>query len=331
MRLRTQIILASIAAGSFFTLMLCWMAYFTYPVPMPRISTFTAFLGVVMTFWWLVGSLVAGVIEKHVTRTVAAIRTKLENSVELRRRLEKQKSLLQEFSEDTLPIVLDLSEHAQTIAKQSTRLAQNTNSDESLERLARLADDCSDGLTRLAQHAHQGSAQAQLLQHDLAALEAQEPSLAAQLDQLGRLAQQCNLLALNAAIEHARAADRTRGVGLLTEEIKQLSTAAEALSMSVQAQANALREHAAQSLRSAVPLAEQVHVIAEESEHVRELHEEQCEVMDDMRRAVETMHDGEHPRSLRNQMLSSADALKSASSGLREALESTLKGLQVAA
>lgn len=331
MRLRTQIIFASIAAGSIFTLMLCWMAYFTYPVPMPHPMTFAAFLGVVMTFWWLVGSLVAGTIEKQVARSVAAIRSKLENSVELRRRLEKQKGLLREFSEDTLPIVMDVSEHAQTIAIQSSRLAQNTSPDESLERLARLAEDCSEGLARLARHAHQGSAQAQLLQHDLAALEAQEPSLAAQLDQLGRLAQQCNLLALNAAIENARAADRTRGVGLLTEEIKQLSTAAEALSMSVQAQAAALREHAAQSLRSAAPLAEQVHDIATESEQVRELHDEQCEVMDDMRRAAETMHDGDHPRSLRNQMLTSADALKSASAGLREALESTLKNLQVAA
>lgn len=331
MHLRTQIILASIAAGSLFTLMLCWMAYFTYPVPMPAPSTFAAFLGVVMTFWWLVGSLVAGTVEKQVTRSVAAIRSKLENSVELRRRLEKQKTLLREFSEDTLPIVLNLSEHAQTIAKQSSRLAQNTNSDTTLEQLARLADDCSDGLARLAQHAHQGSAQAQLLQHDLAALEAQEPPLAAQLEQLNRLAQQCNLLALNAAIENARAADRTRGVGLLTEEIKQLSSAAEALSSSVQAQAAALREHAAQSLRSAAPLGEHVHIIAEEAEHVRDLHEEQCGVMDQMRRSVETLHDGEHPRSLRNQMQSSADALKSASAGLREALESTLKGLQVAA
>lgn len=331
MRLRTQIIFASIAAGSIFTLMLCWMAYCTYPVPMPRPTTFTAFLGVIMTFWWLVGSLVAGVIEKQVAHSVAAIRSKLENSVELRRRLEKQKTLLKEFSEETLPIVLDLSEHAQIIARQSTRLAQNSSSDESLERLARLAEDCSDGLARLAQHSHQGSAQAQLLQHDLAALEAQEPPLAAQLDQLSRLAQQCNLLALNAAIEHARAADRTRGVGLLTEEIKQLSTAAEALSASVQAQAASLREQAAQSIRTAAPLAEQVHAIAEETEHVRDLHEEQYEVVDDMRRAVETMHEGDHPRSLRNEMLASANALKSASNGLREALESTLKGLQVAA
>ncbi len=75
----------------------------------------------------------------------------------------------------------------------------------------------------------------------------------------------------------------------------------------------------------------EVHDIATESEQVRELHDEQCEVMDDMRRAAETMHDGDHPRSLRNQMLTSADALKSASAGLREALESTLKNLQVAA
>lgn len=330
MRLRQQIILASIAAGSFFTCMLCWMAYFTYPVPMPGITTFSAFIGVVMLFWWLVGSMVAGVIDKEVTRTVAAIRGKLESGVGIRRRFEKQKELLQEFSTGTMPIVVGMSDHAQIIAKQSGRLAESTRTDESLEQLAQLADDCSEGLARLAQHAHQGSAQAQLLQHDLAALEAQEPPLAAQLQQLQRLAQQCNLLALNAAIEHARANDRTRGVGLLTEEIKQLSTAAEALSQSVTAQAQALREHAQQSLRSAVPLGEQVRVVAEEAENVRSLHEDQCEVMDQMRRAQETLVSGEHPRSLRNQMLASAEQLKSASSNLRDALESTLKNLQLA-
>lgn len=331
MRLRQQIILASIAAGSLFTLMLCWMAYFTYPVPLPGITTFTAFIGVMVVFWWLVGSLVASAIDKEVRRTVAAIRGKLESGVGLRRRLEKQKELLEEFSTGTLPIVMGVSDYANSIVTQSGRLAENTSADESLEQLAQLAEDCSEGLARLAQHAHQGSAQAQLLQHDLAALEAQEPPLTAQLDQLHRLAQQCNLLALNAAIEHARANDRTRGVGLLTEEIKQLSTAAEALSQSVTAQAQILREQAQQSLRTAVPLGEQVRVVAQEAENVRSLHEDQCEVMDQMRRAQETLHGGEHPRSLRQQMLSSADQLKSASASLRSALESTLKNLQVAA
>lgn len=331
MRLRQQIILASIAAGSMFTLMLCWMAYFTYPVPLPHLTTFTAFIGVMVLFWWLIGSLVAGVVEKEVRRTVTAIRGKLESGVGLRRRLEKQKELLEEFSEGTLPLAIGVSDYANSIVLQSGRLAENTSTDESLEQLAQLAEDCSEGLARLAQHAHQGSAQAQLLQHDLAALEAQEPPLAAQLAQLGRLAQQCNLLALNAAIEHARANDRTRGVGLLTEEIKQLSTAAEALSQSVTAQAQILREQAQQSLRSAVPLGEQVRVVAEEAENVRSLHEDQCEMMDRMRRAQETLVGGEHPRSLRNQMLASAEQLKSASSSLRDALESTLKNLQVAA
>lgn len=330
MRLRPQIILASIAAGSLFTCMLCWMAYFTYPVPLPGITTFTAFIGVMVLFWWLVGSIVATTIEKEVHRTVCAIRGKLESSVGFRRRFEKQKELLQEFSKGTLPIVLDLTEQAQIIAKQSDRLAQNSSADASLEQLAKLAEDCSEGLARLAQHANQGTAQAQLLQHDLAALEAQEPPLAAQLEQLGRLAQQCNLLALNAAIENARASDRTRGVGLLTEEIKQLSTAAEALSHSVTAQAHALRDHAQQSLRSAAPLGEQVRVVADEAEQVRSLHDDQCDVMDRMRRAQETLVGGEHPRSLRKQMQASAEQLKHASATLRGTLESTLKNLQLA-
>lgn len=330
MQLRQQIILASIAAGSLFTCMLCWMAYFTYPVPLPGLSTFTAFIGVMVLFWWLVGSMVANTIDKEVARTITAIRNKLETGVGIRRRFEKQKELLQEFSTGTLPIVLNLSDHAQLIAKQSDRLAQNSSADESLEHLAQLAEDCSDGLARLAQHAHQGSAQAQLLQHDLAALEAQEPPLAAQLAQLGRLAQQCNLLALNAAIEHARANDSTRGVGLLTEEIKQLSTAAEALSQSVTSQAQNLREHAQQSLRSAAPLNEQVRAVAVEADNVRSLHEDQCDVMDQMRRAQETMIGGEHPRSLRSQMMASAEQLKSASATLRGSLENTLKNLQLA-
>ena len=330
MRLRSQIILAAIAAGSLFTCMLCWMAYFTFPVPLPGITTVTAFMGVMVLFWWLIGSIVATTIEKDISRTVAAIRGKLEVGVGMRRRLEKQKELLQAFSQGTLPVVLDLNEHAQLIAKQSDRLAQSTSADAALEQLAQLARDCSEGLARLAQHAHQGTAQAKLLQHDLAALEAQEPPLAAQLAQLGRLAQQCNLLALNAAIEHARASDRTRGVGLLTEEINQLSTAAEALSNSVTAQAQALREQAQQSLRSAAPLGEQVRAVAHEAEQARSLHDDQCEVMDRMRRAQETIASGDHPRSLRKQMLASAEQLKHATASLRGTLESTLKNLQLA-
>ena len=62
MRLRQQIIIAATSAGVIFTFMLCWMAYFTYrPTEMPNTATFTAFMGVVLLFWWLVGSMVAGV------------------------------------------------------------------------------------------------------------------------------------------------------------------------------------------------------------------------------------------------------------------------------
>lgn len=330
MRLRQQIITASVTAGIVFTFMLCWMAYFTYqPEKLPNWPTFTAFLSVVLLFWWLIGSIVANVVVRDVERSVSAIRGKIETGVGLRRRLDKQRQLLKQFSSETLPVVMGLADHAAQVAKQSSKLAGSVAQGDTLEQLATLADECSEGLARLAQHAHQGNAQAQLLQHDLANLEAQESPLSAQLAQLSKLASQCNVLALNAAIENARTMDRTRGVGLLTEEIKELSTAAEALAQSVQTQAYVLRESAQQSIRSAVPLHEQVKAVADEAESTRALHDEQCEAMDRLRGAAE-VQTGDNSKSLRAQMQASAEALKSASQSLRHALETTLKELQVA-
>jgi len=330
MTLRRTIIVAAMLAGCVFTLMLGWMVYFTYPVPMPSLAAFSAFSGVVLLFWWLVGSLAANVIERDVNRSVSAIRNKLEDHISLRRRLESQRSLIRQFTAQVVPLVASLSEQAQAAVRQSGNLAQPAVSEQSFGQLQHLADECATALGRLIEHANQGLAQLRSLEHDLTGLQHQETQLRAHMEPLQRLAQQCNYLALNASIAHARTLDRTGGVGLLTEEIKQLSTSAEAMTLALQAHAEALQAQAAQSARNAQPLAAHVEAVAGEALGVQALADEQWEVLDTMRRETEALGESHTSTRLRQHLGTTAEAIKTASASLRRSLEGLVNNLQTA-
>lgn len=331
MTLRRQIITASMVAGALFTAMLSWMAWCTYPVPVPDFSSLTVFTGIVLLFWWLVGSIVADATQQQTNRTVTAIRAKLEDGISLRRRADRQRDLLQQFTRDTVPLVMDIAQQAQRAAQQSQGMAKHAQTDLSLAQLAELAEECSLALARLTEHANLGLAQSQLLQHDLTSLTTHEAQLATQLHQLQRLAQQCNILALNAAIETARTLDRSRGVGLLTEEIKQLGTATESMARTVQSHAHALRDQANQSLRTAEPMRRHIETMASEALQVNALADEQWEVMDGMRASQHAMGDPNTTSTQRQHLLTSAETMKSASASLKRSLESLMTSLHVAA
>lgn len=324
MSLRRQILLATMSAGAAFTLMLCWMIYFTQPIAviMPSTSGLTAAIATILLFWWVMASMAERAIQSRIQKSVTAVRTRLEESFAMRRRMEKQQIMVEQFAQGALPATHALAEQADGIAKHSLELAKNTQPATITSQLRATTRELSDEILRLGDHAQTVAAEADLLHHDLNALAAQNPQLAEQLQQLSQLAKKFNLLALNAAIETARSFDPNRGVGLLTREMKQLSNNAEQMMHTLQEQIAQLSDSLTQNAEASGPLAQHMRILAGDTETLTLFTDEQWSEIDSLQQ-----DDGMNDHRYR--LIDHAQALAEQSTLLKSSLEGLVKNLQL--
>lgn len=330
MALRHQIIAVLWAAGGLFTLMLCWMIYTTSPFIMPIPQTMAAIAAITL-FWWVAGSMLGRALEHRIQRRMEGMREKLEEHAQLRRRMEKQKSLLEQFAARALPVTSALVEHADTITSQSLEYASARGSVVNTEKLLATTDELSEEIERLAGQARSSSSQADILQQDLEELAAQQPELAGQLQQLAQLAQQFNLLALNASIEGRRSLDRTRGVGLLMQEISELGVRAESMSGLLQSQLGQVSDGAVRSSVACEPLVNQVRALASGAETLALLNDEQWQEIERLHRGSENMPSRDGIASLRYRLVDNAQMLAEKTSMLKHSVEGLVKSLHATA
>jgi len=325
MRLHRQIVTAAMAAGSLFTLMIYWMVAVTNDLPHPTLAGVCASGAIVLLFWWLVGSFVAHYLQQQVDRTVSALRTRMEEGLRLRRTLDEQRSRIEQFAHVQSPLIAALEEDAQRLAGQYDRLLATHTPQELLDQWLQLADECSEALRVLNQQAVDGQAKTSLLHHDLDALDGLRAPVDLQLEALNRLAQQSQLLALNARIEAARCYDRTQGIGLLTEEIRQLADAAASMAGTIESQLQQLVVQAQLATQHTGPMQAHWQAMTAQADDARALQDEQWDLMEQL---SQHQHEGmQSPRNslIRSQIEQATAALRESGANLHRALDALLQ------
>lgn len=326
MALRHQIIAALWAAGGLFTLILCWMIYTTDPFHLPPLQVLGA-IAVTSCFWWLVGSLLGRSVERRVQARLHALRQQTAVGKQLRHTLDQQQIVLERFAADALPLSRALAADATAMGSHTLALG-TARAGLVSEQLLATTDELGEEIERMGNDARAQADRAEQLQFELERLGAQQPQLAEQLQALTQLAKQFDLLALNASIEGSRVLDRTRGVGLLVQEMADLGSRAEHTANRLSEDIGQLSDGTAHSQSSVEPLVSGARLLADSADMLALLTDEQWAEIEKLRNGELASNDSTAPRLA---LMDSAQRLAEKSSQLRQTIESLLKTLQASA